>query len=387
MEIGEAVNVPVAASAELKEWKLRAEILEVTFKGTIKVSRGKTLISPPHWKKGEDVNDVWADAKKMGLPQEAAYSKKAAAMLIHEADGATKDVEVKIKVIEAENVSGEGELLGCLGDMEITAKLPLGVGEHVVKAQIKTLPYRIAWYRGSIEWRVSFADPGGSIVLGGSDVEVFFLPAVPIIPFKTEVWVEVLRFLCNRMGVVGLKTPGEVLEKITRYCHTGHGLEYDTLEGKYHYGDPDAREFRLNGYMKGEDPECCCYDQASAVQVFAAALGVSTEWLFMEPFGYIHTTNLIGVGACNNPFYRSNGTDKIVMPLHPKRTSFGNHAFVRMAGKILDACAGPHVGMEKTREYLDNTIDYDPKRYPYPNWERAGTVDDISIFPPVMSLK
>ncbi|QRK07166.1 hypothetical protein JQX13_45160 [Archangium violaceum] len=366
MEIGEAVNVPVAASAELKEWKLRAEILEVTFKGTIKVSRGKTLISPPHWKKGEDVNDVWTDAKKMGLPQEAAYSKKAAAMLIHEADGATKDVEVKVKVIEAENVSGEGELLGCLGDMEITAKLPLGVGEHVVKAQIKTLPYRVAWYRGSIQWEVSFADPGATIALGGSDVEVFFLPAVPIIPFKTGVWAEVLRFICNRMGVVGLKTPSEVMEKITRYCHTGHGLEYDTKAGAPRFDLAD-RVFELNAYMKAEPEECCCFDQASAVQVFAAALGVSTEWLWMVPFGYIQTTDLVGVGACNNPFYRSNGTDKIVMPLDPKRKPFDEHAFVRMAGKILDACAGPHLGTEKTWRYLENTIDYDPKRYPYPN--------------------
>ncbi|WNG48148.1 hypothetical protein F0U60_31430 [Archangium minus] len=335
MEIGEAVNVPVAASAELKEWKLRAEILEVTFKGTIKVSRSQAAIAPPHWKKGEDVNDVWTDAKEMGLPQEAAYSKKPAAMLIHGAAGATKDVEVKVKVIEAENVSGEGDLLGRLGDVEIAAKVPLGVGEHVVKAQIKTLPYRIAWYRGSIEWGGSFADPGACIVLGESDVEVFFLPAVPIIPFADVVWAEALRFLCNRMGVVGLSTREEIIEKITRYCHMGHGLEYDTLEGRPRYGRMRARQFRLNAYMKGEDPECCCYDQASAVQVFAAALGVSTEWLFMEPYGFIHTTNLIGVGACNNPFYRSNGGDKVVMRFNPKRTSFGSHAFCRMDGKIL----------------------------------------------------
>ena len=386
MEVGEPVNVPVAASAELKEWKLRAEILEVSFKGPIKVSRGKALISAPHWKKGEDVKDVWKDAKKMGLPQEAGYSKKAAAMLIEGAAGAVKDVEVKVKVLESENVSGEGELLGRLGDLEITAKLPLGAGEHTVKAQLKKLPEKIAWYRGGIEWGVSFADPGGTIGLGGTDVEVFFIPAVPVIPFTPHVWAEALRFLCNRIGVVGLKTPKEVCEKITRYCHTGHGLEYDTLRGAYHYGDPNAREFQLNDYMKGEDPECCCYDQASAVQVFAAALGVNSEWLFMPIFGFIHTTNLVGVGACNNPFYRSNGSDKVVLALDRKRTPFGNHAFVGMSSQILDACAGPHVGTETLKEYIDNTIDPNPALYPMIG-DRPGMVSDKEVFTPVTSLK
>ncbi|QDE86153.1 hypothetical protein [Myxococcus xanthus] len=385
MEFGEPVNVPVAASAELKEWKLRAEILEVGFKGPIKVSRGKALISAPHWKKGEDVNDVWTDALKMGLPQEAGYSKKAAAMLIEGAAGSVKDVEVKIHVLEAENVSGEGDLLGRLGDLEITAKIPLGAGEHTVTAQLKKLPEKISWYRSSIAWEVSFAEPGGCIVLGGTDVEVFFIPAVPIIPFTSHVWAEALRFLCNRIGVVGLKTPKEVCEKIARYCHTGHGLEYDTLQGAPHYGDPNAREFQLNDYMKGEDPECCCYDQASAVQVFAAALGVNSQWLFLNPFGFIHTTNLVGVGACNNPFYRSNGSDKVVLPRDPKRTSFGNHAFVGMNSKILDACAGPQVGTETLQEYIDSSIDPDPALYPMIG-ERPGMASDIAVFPPVTSL-
>ncbi|NMO14614.1 hypothetical protein HPC49_03820 [Pyxidicoccus fallax] len=272
-------------------------------------------------------------------------------------------------------------------DLEITAKLPLGPGEHVVQAQFETLPNKIAWYRGSIEWRVSFADPGASIALGGSEVEVFFLPAAPIIPFADAVWAEALRFLCNRVGVVGLRTRAEIIEKITRYCHTGHGLEYDTKEGAPRYGRMRARQFRLNSYMKGEDPECCCYDQASAVQVFAAALGVSTEWLYMEPYGFIHTTNLVGVGACNNPFYRDTGSDKVVMRYDPKRTSFSNHAFCRMDGKILDACAGPHTGTETTQEYIDNSIDPDPKLYPYPNWERAGLESDIFIYPPVTTLE
>jgi hypothetical protein len=383
MEVGEPVNVPLASSTQLKQWKFRAEVLEVTFKGDIQVTRGKKLISPPHWKKGEDLKDVWSEAKRMGLPENAAYSKKAAAMLIQGAAGAKWDVEIKVNVTESENVSQEGELLGRIGDLEITGKIPLRVGQHAVKAQFKTLPDKIAWYRCSIDWGVSIADPAVSIILGGTDVEVFFLPAVPVVPFTDGVWAEALRFLCNRVGVVGQMTPSEIAEKVTYYCHTGHGLEYDTLEGNYHYGSPSAQAFQLNEYMQGEDPECNCFDQASAVQVLTAALGVSATWLFMFPFGYIKTANLVGVGACNNPGYRSNRSDKTVDPRSLKRTEFEKHAFCEVNARILDACVGPHLGTESRQDYLDNTIDYSPELY---RWGKPGVVDDIDEFLPMINI-
>jgi hypothetical protein len=113
---------------------------------------------------------------------------------------------------------------------------------------------------------------------------------------------------------------------------------------------------------------------------------VSSQWLFLDPFGFIHTTNLVGVGSCNNPFYRTNGSDKVVLPHDPKRTPFGNHAFVDMNGKILDACAKPHVGTETLQEYIIDSIDSDPALYPIKG-DRPGKASDKAIFSPVSTLR
>lgn len=392
MEVGESVNVPLGGSATAKQWKFRAEILEVTFKG-VKVTRGKKVISPPHWKKGEDMKDVWSEAKRMSMPQDAGYSKKPAAMLIQGATGATQDVELKVHVTESENVSAQGDLVGRFGDLEITGKLPLSVGQHTVMAKIKTLPEVIAWYRCSIDWSVAIADPGTSITLGGTVVEIFFLPAVPLTPFKEGVWAEALRFLCTRAGVVGQKAPREIVRKITRYCHSGHELTYDTKDGNYRYGSPSNRQFMLSQYMEGADPECNCYDQASAVQVLSAVLGVKTTWLFMLPFGYIQPADLVGVGQCNNPVFRSNNSKPLIYtieddfnPLKSKRQPFDTHAFCEQGAKIFDACVGPHLGTENREEYLRATIDYTPRLYPS-NWPPAGTVSNIEEFLPMINIE
>jgi hypothetical protein len=119
-----------------------------------------------------------------------------------------------------------------------------------------------------------------------------------------------------------------------------------------------------------------CYDQSAAVQAFCACLGVNVTGIYQDPFGYIKTTKLVGVGDCNNPFYKSKRKKPPVDPRRvvlddppvpdddskPKRTGFGNHAFIenKNAGAhIRDACAGPHTGEEDLRNYLESSIDLD----------------------------
>jgi hypothetical protein len=104
-------------------------------------------------------------------------------------------------------------------------------------------------------------------------------------------------------------------------------------------------------------PDANCYDQAAALQALAGAVGIKLEWLFLDPFGFIKTTNLLGVGSCNNPFFKSNSTPKVIAQNNPNRTDFGNHAFCELNSKIWDACAGPHVGTEDRQQYLTASID------------------------------
>jgi len=86
-----------------------------------------------------------------------------------------------------------------------------------------------------------------------------------------------------------------------------------------------------------------CYDQAGIV-IIALGLGpnVKAEWMFMNPFGFIFPTNLVGYPntKCNNPFGKTEG-HLLVANNAVDRWPFKNHAFVRVDGKIADACAGP----------------------------------------------
>jgi hypothetical protein len=138
--------------------------------------------------------------------------------------------------------------------------------------------------------------------------------------------------------------------------------------------------------MERNNPLCNCYDQASAVQVLVGALGVQVAWCFLEPFGYIKPTNLVGVGLCNNPFFGTEERKKMVPWDSPDRGGFGNHAFARTGGsKILDACGGPHTGSETSEQYVDASIDAAPSLYG--GAFRPGRASDIVVEPDIAAVK
>jgi hypothetical protein len=170
-------------------------------------------------------------------------------------------------------------------------------------------------------------------------------------------------------GVTGLAKPDEISTKVTWYCHSAHEMRYDTKKGAPKFvADGYGGVFKLMNYIKKVRKVVNCYDQAAAVQSLCGCLGVKVGWIFQDPFGYINTTNLVGVGPCNNPFYADTDaaghylyTNKpVVDPGDKNRSGFGNHAFVETASKyIRDACAGPFVGTDLLRDYLKKAIDID----------------------------
>jgi hypothetical protein len=134
--------------------------------------------------------------------------------------------------------------------------------------------------------------------------------------------------------------------------------------------------FELTRYMRREADDCNCYDQAAAIQTLSAALGIALGWRYLSPFGYIKTTQLVGVGWCNNPFFGSDASQKVVAVDSPERSAFGNHAFIADAAELtLDGCAGPHVGEETAFQYLSASIDDTPALYR--GRFRPGRVHDI----------
>jgi hypothetical protein len=211
----------------------------------------------------------------------------------------------------------------------------------------------------------------------------------------SNAWVSALDFVITN-GCNGDTTAAQALSHITTYLHTGHGLTYDIDAGRPKYNR--SAIFHLTEYIDKTSTlygtpgnVVNCYDQAGGVSICSRLVGISTECIFMgqtpyngrPPFGYILATDLVGVGACNNPFFpniaspnntRLLGTGGVTDLVDPNRSCFGNHAFARYGGFIYDACAGPHLGTETLVQYATASIDITslPERQSSPDGSTWG---------------
>jgi hypothetical protein len=378
MQVGEPLTATLTSLPPDKE--LAAELVSVTFKSPIAVSRGKATIEGPHWQRGSDTEaaDEWSGTAAKFRLQKEPYAKRAAAYVVA-GGGSDHRVEVKVRVTRNQNISSEAKLSGNLRGLTIEGQCPTGQGEHTVPATITNPPEGIAVFRGEIAWGLSVDEEAISLSLGKSLAEIYFILGTPKAPFAEEgVWVEALRFISQRVGVSGERDPHDAAAKITAYCHSGHGLRYETRNGRPQYGaGHHGGGFRLTAYMSLRKERCNCYDQAAAIQALAAAIGVNVAWCYLSPFGFIKLTHLVGVGLTNNPFFKSDQSKKVLPFDAPERTAFGNHAFISDASEVaFDSCAGPHVGEETLFQYLSASIDDTPALYS--NRFRPGRVGDIA---------
>ena len=371
---------PPEAPEEYVPRDFEAEVVEVLFLSGIKMAHGKSPVPTPHWKLGASLND-------------GSGSKRPAVYLI-ESKGGSHKLRVKVNVTRSEGISGKGKLTGKLRGrvdvLEFTGECPTTVGVHEVEVTIVKLPDTIEWYRGDVAWGMGIASASASFKLRrASRVELFVVFDKPASFYKKGVWTEALRFLFDKVATGGAARPSEAVARITNYCHGRHGLSYDTRRGAPSYGCGHlGGTFNLEGYLKPTLTVINCYDQAAAVQSLAGTLGVAGAWNFqgMPPkaFGFINETHLIGVGNCNNPFYRFNGSAPVVPVRDPARTAFGNHAFIAVSGSIHDACAGPHTGTETAAQYLIASVDIVETRR---RGATPGEAGDIIIGPGVTDVR
>ena len=437
MQVGEPAAAGTGGGAAArKEWE--AVVIEITFKTDITSARDRAAIAPPHWKEGEDPTDSWPLATTLGLGS-GPFSKKAATYLVKDGGG-PRAVEVKIRVTKCINVSGTGTLKGVIGSLEIEGSCELAAGEHTVAATIKEMPENIAYFHGLLNWRMEASD-FGQMALNGTLIELFFVLATPTPKYTPGVWVEALRLVCLRGPVTGIGKSEDVraVGSITRYCHTDHGMRYDTFSGGPKFGvGGHGGHFQLWDYMHKARTTVNCYDQAGAVQSLSGCLGILPTWIYMDPYGFIQQTNLIGVGACNNPFFDNprNTRTPLTAQNDPRRSGFGNHAFIEhgsiglslgaaigvsagagagvgvgvgvgaligalagaavgavigaivalraeSGGYILDACAGPHMGTESRSQYWAAAIDSTTTLY---GTGHSGTVANMLPFAGVTSI-
>jgi hypothetical protein len=344
----------------------QVEILEITWKSGIEAVWDKSKIPAPHWEKGGSFNEG-DDPKLLRYPKGSTRP----GVYLLKGKGSNK-LSVKVKVTNRDNLSGKFLLRGTLGGtglLVMQGPCPLR-GEHEVELNITNLPDSMQHYTGDSKWDV--VEMGGKQrkfpICERPRLEAFVVYDKPTDLYTGGVWIEALRLMFNVAGVTGFRKADSISKHVTKYCHTKHEMRYETKRGKSGFGvNGRGGAFNLMDYIKKVDNVVNCYDQAAAVQSLCGCLGVKVGWVFQYPFGYINTTNLVGVGPCNNPFYK--GTDAtghpyankpVVNPGDKNRSAFGNHAFVEtVSGYIRDACAGPHIEKEILRSYFKAAIDLD----------------------------
>jgi hypothetical protein len=352
-----------AALDPLPPPQVKGAALSFTWNSDIKLAWARATVSGPHWQAGMEVKD-------------GAGSSRPAATLAGSAGRATLTLRLDV----CTGVSGRLRVRGRLGALSLEGDCPASPGEHVIDITLTPLPAGLQAAQGDVVWRVKGAGLMGSVALDNpSRLEWYVLLGRPAAFFEPAgVWVEALRFLFGQVGVTGLTTPAQVVEKVARYCHGSHGVRYDTFHGAPAYGcSGTGGTFQLGAYLTAAKPVVNCYDQAGGVQSLCGALGVAANWFFLRPYGFIHTTHLVGVGACNNPFFSNNGSSPTVGVNDRNRSAFANHAFAGLTGAVLDACAGPHTGNEDRGQYVNAAIDGATTLYSLYSNFRPGTVPDI----------
>jgi len=221
-------------------------------------------------------------------------------------------------------------------------------------------------------------------------VELFFVFHDPANRkfFKSHgVWIEALRFIFKKGRLEGATKVKQGLARVTKGCFELKENKYEILSGAAMFGGASPT-FKLTKYMKPAPRQSAgndfvnCYDQTYAVIVFSGAIGLTMKGLFLQPFGYLKLTRLVGKGRCNNPFptrkfenaqenylidILEDGVGKSRPPMLEDflvvdardhyRSAFGNHMFCEYNVKVYDACAGPATGNEDSLGYLLENID------------------------------
>jgi hypothetical protein len=178
------------------------------------------------------------------------------------------------------------------------------------------------------------------------DHRLFTVLSTPQAPQATP-WVAALEVAA--VVAQGETTAAGATQKVWSQFYNSAGGSYDTVSGASKYTGGTTQNFNLTlwlaNYASANIGVVNCYDMGKSIVVFANALGAGAEYTYSGPFGYLNLVKPIGKGWANNPFY-DNGAynpNPVVdgdWSGAQGRSSFGNHAFARLAGQIYDASGG-----------------------------------------------
>lgn len=251
---------------------------------------------------------------------------------------------------------------------------------------------------GALAWSADSVNGQSGCKMNGSGPHIVYTilgePKPPwdnAYPNEKNAWTNALEFAIVKAGAAGKDKDKDALAAVTTYLHGGHGLMYDTVRGAPRYWDPTTGVFSATAYISVTNSVSVtnlvnCYDQAHGVVTLGNLLGPTVNAIprYTMPFGYINTTDLVGVGSCNNPFFNTTNevnyidnvtssgivsysscmppTNRVCGVDDKKRSSFSNHMYAILnnggTNYVFDACAGPVVGNLDRDAYLNMTIDH-----------------------------
>lgn len=352
-ELGEGSELAPAPEKEFE-----AEVLAIRCKDGFKAAHNETTITGNHWPA------PLHKGKYSQAPAVYAFGGKSA-----------QDVEVTIKVT-SKGYSGNGKLTGYGASLLFEGSCPLTNGEHKVTVSLVDTPDAMTWFKGNTAWGIDL--PDSSVLVGNAFLEIFFVFADPSkLPFFSSdgVWTEAIRYAFMNGYLAGTRIKTDATKKLTSMCFNNKprvkNHTYEIKRGASAYGGM-SKIFKLGKYMKPKKGTVNCYDQAYAVIVFGGCIGLAVDGVYMNPFGYLARSNLVGYGPCNNPFPQEKYLDElskgrasgrsltdyfVVANDDPLRQPFGNHMFCEFKALIYDACAGPALGKGDRAHYAGKAVD------------------------------
>jgi hypothetical protein len=367
------------------ETKGTVNILSITIDSQITPSLNENPIQLPNWPAGAD-RDGWEGSERPGVFQLAGEDKKNQSTLLVELE------------VNAPGAFDKATLTGKLGLAAFKGTVNGNInGKQTVTVTIDVEPTQFHWLWGGMEWTLSSGENPVPVSLDPSStwLEMFWIYGYPGKMFTRGVWIEALRLLAGQLNF-DIQTKDQVTQRVVNFVHSCTLLKYDIFDAVPSFEDIFISEvFNLSAYIDRRFPSCNCYDQAGAVEILLGALGIEAKYRYMEPYGYLNPTLLVGRGRTNNPFFMGKGASAELLPQNDKRrTNFGNHAFCLMETQvesqsgqsgqvILDATVGPHLGGQTPEEYLKSSIDYATT---LANDENTGTLKDIDPVPGILDL-
>lgn len=276
-------------------------------------------------------------------------------------------------------IRADGRNFACTGFQSKEVSFVNGKAKDVLFMASSSILSSVSRNNGELIWSLD----GTHHHCDCSDLLYYVILDDPKSPWKprhggssANVWSDVLDEAC--LAAEGELTKRGALSKITSHLFFGMGFVYDTVSGGSSCFHSNTKSFDVNEYLEGLIT-VNCYDQAYGILTLGGALGVDATVCFTSPFGYINTTNLVGVGnPTNNPFMNDpeSCNEYICTSIAHNRSSFSNHMYVLFDGVVFDACAGPELGTQSLMRYLMNVID---RSDPFVNWSIFNSLNSFKL--------